>query len=140
MEDCHAPYKLVKMRAAFIGDLSHETTYIMKRRNSLHRKMVTYQKFQMHLQYRLLRNNYVTLQRKDTIKNNVTKFSGLANNTEPFCFPASSVNNRQVALTIIVKQLNVLMWPISLIKSKNSAIMYCSTNIRNQLETHKRNM
>jgi hypothetical protein len=28
----------------------------------------------------------------------------------------SSVNNRQVALTIIIKQLNVLMWPISLIK------------------------
>jgi hypothetical protein len=48
--DSHAPYKLVKMRAAFKGGLSHETTDIMKRRNSFHRKMKKLsgdQKFQM---------------------------------------------------------------------------------------------
>jgi hypothetical protein len=83
--DSHAPYKLVKMRAAFKGGLSHEAIDLMKRRNSLHRKMKKLsgdQKYQMHLQYRLLRNKCVTLQRRDTIKNNVTKFSGLTNTTD----------------------------------------------------------
>jgi retron-type reverse transcriptase len=80
--DSHAPYKLVTMKSAFKKGLSQETKKLMKERNKVHRKMSKLsgdQKFQVHLQYRKLRNKCVSLQKKDTIQNNVDEFSGLNN-------------------------------------------------------------
>jgi retron-type reverse transcriptase len=54
----------------------------MKQRDNLNSKMKHLhgdQKLLMHLEYKKARNRCSTLQRSDTIKNNVTKFSGLTN-------------------------------------------------------------
>jgi hypothetical protein len=80
--DCHAPYKEVKMRSNFRRGLSDETKNLMKERNSLQRKMKKLagdQQLQMHLKYRQLRNKCVTLQRRDTVQDNVNQFSGITN-------------------------------------------------------------
>jgi hypothetical protein len=80
--DCHAPYKEVRMRSTFRRGLSDETKNLMKERNSLQRKMKKLagdQQLQMHLKYRQLRNKCVTLQRRDTVQDNVSQFNGLTN-------------------------------------------------------------
>jgi hypothetical protein len=80
--DCHAPYKEVKMRSTFRRGLSNETKNLMKERNSLQRKMKKLagdKQLQMHLKYRQLRNKCVTLQRMDTVQDNVNQFNGLTN-------------------------------------------------------------
>jgi hypothetical protein len=67
---------------AFKSGLSSETKSLMKQRDNLNSKMKHLhgdQKLLMHLEYKKARNRCSTLQRSDTIKNNVTKFSGLTN-------------------------------------------------------------
>jgi hypothetical protein len=95
--DYHAPHKEVKIRPSFKKGLSDESKDLMKERNRLHRKMRKLdgdQKFQIHLQYRQLRNKCVSLQKRDTIKNNVNKFSELTNPTDIWRSTKSVINPR----------------------------------------------
>jgi hypothetical protein len=95
--DYHAPHKEVKIRPSFKKGLSDEAKDLMKERNRLQRKMKTLdgdQKFQMHLQYRQLRNKCVSLQKRDTIKNNVNQFNDLTNPKDIWRATKSVINPR----------------------------------------------
>jgi hypothetical protein len=70
------------MKSAFKKGLSQETKDVIKEKNKVHRQMSKLSrdhKYQVHLQYKKLRNKCVSLQKKDTIQNNIDEFSGLNN-------------------------------------------------------------